>query len=793
MLTSQTIFYVFIFSVTYLENIYSHKNSIWVAHADTNSNQIFSSSQSTTSTCNTVTLISSSPAVKNVALLIYYSPQSNDVTSVYSRDGISQYPLSDFESPDNQFYPTQPYVSNLGVSFAAPEIDGYNCSSPKCAYNIYHSSAQYYFEYSSNASKAATGRTTVQVSVQNSCSKPAIPTFKPSKFTVGLPSSLTTSPTYIPMKSSIVPSRTRVTTAVPTADITSIPHSVPSLAPTVLPTAEYLSPRSFKPSNQLNNTASPTLALTTNSVSYTIYVQANLTDSSLTEVCSTTSTTPKPNCTLRAAWQLCLELIKSQIMDCQPASCSIILPSNSIQYIENITEQNYTPYGALSLQPTFSSNCPVQIEIAGETTAYTRNTSTVGDSRPVISGKQAMDQFLYFTGYGAGTTIQLFNLIIRNFGNGNQNGGAAYFGTANIVINNCEFTSNWGYGGGGALVASNYYSIAISKCTFSDNMSTGVAGEGIANNTNPATQMLGSNAGGALALMYGMRTIISNSVFINNKAANGGGAIALWHLDKGSVVLSNCTFESNIANGPGGAVIVSYCNNVTTISDCIFVKNSIYSNTDAGNEYPNYGGAFYIQNSPLVKIENCEFRYQIAYYGGAIYFLKSINTVIESSHFVSNIANGFGGSIYFYNSAYASLNDVTFSSNRGEIYGGAIYSFSSPSLQVSNAVFRNNIAYLSGGAVMVDTTSGARILNVSFFANVGTYGDGGALYSLNSPACEVFNSLFHSNNAENGGAISIYKSPNFDIRYGSFSFNTAALQAGAIGALYRLHDIVISI
>ena len=130
-----------------------------------------------------------------------------------------------------------------------------------------------------------------------------------------------------------------------------------------------------------------------------------------------------------------------------------------------------------------------------------------------------------------------------------------------------------------------------------------------------------------------------------------------------------------------------------------------------------------------------------------------------------------GGAIYYssiYSSHKAVIEDCTFVNNLASENGGAIYTRGKT--DIVNCTFRGNHA--TGGSAIYSGSHSTAILRSNFLNNVAT-GYGGAVRIVYGG---IFNSLFDSNTAKNGGAVFAY---NCLIDSCEFNMNSADM-GGAI-------------
>ncbi|MBN1867462.1 hypothetical protein JW916_09230 [Candidatus Sumerlaeota bacterium] len=162
-----------------------------------------------------------------------------------------------------------------------------------------------------------------------------------------------------------------------------------------------------------------------------------------------------------------------------------------------------------------------------------------------------------------------------------SNGGAMRLdGVSNFTISNSTFSGNTSESGGAAIRYDNEYmptvssALAITDCTFENNRTKGG----------------GSYNGGAVALRsshlfneydaYSETVTITDCTFSGNLSyddntthttSGGGGGLASRAV--GTVNVTGCTFENNVATGGGGGICAEVGN--LTVTDCVLTGNTV--------------------------------------------------------------------------------------------------------------------------------------------------------------------------------------------------------------------------
>lgn len=169
---------------------------------------------------------------------------------------------------------------------------------------------------------------------------------------------------------------------------------------------------------------------------------------------------------------------------------------------------------------------------------------------------------------------------------------------------------------------------------------------------------------GALMIDNSGDVIVNNCKFYANWAqGQQGGAAA--HLYRSTVTFKNCEFSNNSANYKGGAVrLRSNDKNkgITTFESCVFKNNK---------NYHNYGGAIYVNQAKALNILNTTFyNNQVVSDGAAIYIDGQDDTFARNLTIVNSTIAG---------------NTIT-----GENQGGQISSTQSANIHTANSIIVSN-------------------------------------------------------------------------------------------------------
>ncbi|MDC0547918.1 right-handed parallel beta-helix repeat-containing protein, partial [Opitutales bacterium] len=231
--------------------------------------------------------------------------------------------------------------------------------------------------------------------------------------------------------------------------------------------------------------------------------------------------------------------------------------------------------------------------------------------------------------------------------------------------------------------------------------------------------------GGGIYLSDSNMTV-SNLVFTNNSASDGGGGISFY--SSSSVTLTNCVFTNNTARFGGGIYSFTSYSSSLTLTNCVFTNNS------AGED----GGGIYSSSPSSLTLTNCVFTNSSAgYIGGGIYSSYSSSVTLTNCVFTNNTTR-FGGGIY---SSYSSVT-------------------------LTNCVFTNNTASEDGGGIDSDSQSSLTLINCVLWQNKTNGMRGHGLYSNKSWKTHVLEDAVESAYPGDPNAQKIIYQPNLNILQG---------------------------
>ena len=304
----------------------------------------------------------------------------------------------------------------------------------------------------------------------------------------------------------------------------------------------------------------------------------------------------------------------------------------------------------------------------------------------------------------------------------------------------------------------------VTNCTFSSNKKAG------------AVSVISSNV-----------TFMSNNVFHNNQAYNGG---AISSVCSQLTFLNGTTeFYSNTARSQGGALKLSSCT-VTFTGHSLFDGNravrggavDMFNNTTlelsgysrfVGNYATSSGGVVYIVSGTIVADGLITFENNTASYTGGVLAAYSDtvttisfggNTTFHNNHCLAHFIYYCGGAIFSNNVTLKFSETTMFSGNSARVYGGAIHmirtnaTFYGVTTFTENLVFNHSGYQGDGGGMYVDYDS--RLIffgETMFFGNQAGRGGGIAVSGSGSKIFVGNKSLFLDNTARYGGGLFFYR------------------------------------
>ncbi len=406
---------------------------------------------------------------------------------------------------------------------------------------------------------------------------------------------------------------------------------------------------------------------------------------------------------------------------------------------------------------------------------------------------------------GAGTVVNLESSALSN--NTSSYGGVTYFKNSTVNIRSCQISNNSSKLGG--VSYSEKGTLNIENTAFSQNSA-------------------GLN-GGVMDIIATTANISGNTSFINNSAAEHGGAIYVNYIKKtaatettpeipaaySTLTVDGCSFENNSAMA-GGAVSVR-TGSEATFNGTVFTANIAQGHDGKADGDGDGGGAIYVgfgnvnlnnvtatgnevKESVYVNDENEEKLYGFGGFldgycaevnfvdgvisgnkapsGGAVNMTGSGNVLsVKGTDFISNEStylnsdydNSKGGGAINVSKATFTMSDATFDGNSTKWYGGTVIA-SNSEVTIDNSSFVNSKG-ATGAALNFKSGSTVNISNTQINNNTSTYN--GVFYA-NSSAVTMNSVTATGNSAVNGGLIyTSGSSTAFDISNSTFSGNSA--------------------
>jgi hypothetical protein len=255
---------------------------------------------------------------------------------------------------------------------------------------------------------------------------------------------------------------------------------------------------------------------------------------------------------------------------------------------------------------TFTSSANGTITLLSALPALTNNgTVTItgnGAENTIISGAQARQVFVI----SGGATATIQNLTVAD---GAATIGAGISNSGTLTVANVTFNNNRAASGGGGIA--NIGTLTVTGSTFTGNRTTGTSSEGGAINSagalnvssstftnNNANSNSGGFGGGGAIMASNADVSISGSTFVSNQAQNGGAIRT-----RNNATITNNTFMGNNANGANGGAIISLTTGSVTITNNTFLDNTA---TSGGGGVSVFDGPTVVMNNNLLVNSACQ-------------------------------------------------------------------------------------------------------------------------------------------------------------------------------------------
>lgn len=377
------------------------------------------------------------------------------------------------------------------------------------------------------------------------------------------------------------------------------------------------------------------------------------------------------------------------------------------------------------------------------------NNAVVTVGNVIFQNNDGQGGGLFVSGAASAGTI-IANSSFNNNSSSSDGGGMFTQNGANPILNSVTFTSNTAANTGGGMSNLNS-SPNLTIVTFTSNtVTTGAAGGGAIHNDNSSPTLTSCNfvsnsaalaSGGAIFNDNNSSPTLNNVTFNTNSAVSGG---AMINDNSSPPIVSNTTFTSNNATtGDGGAIYNDGASN-GSYTDVTFMSNT------AAND----GGGFYNRNSassPAFLRVKFDTNTATAGDGGGMFNdgVASVPT-LQNIDFINNTAASNGGGL-FNNNAAITIDSTAFISNLANRGGGMYNSFAN--VNVENSIFYVNSANFDGAGLTLDAAGNTTtIINSTFNQNSATV-NGGAIARFNNSALVLKNTILSNNGAVAGTEI----------------------------------------
>jgi len=268
------------------------------------------------------------------------------------------------------------------------------------------------------------------------------------------------------------------------------------------------------------------------------------------------------------------------------------------------------------------------------------------------------------------------------------NGGGFLVIKAAVTINDCNFTNNQAYSGGGFHMGNTPNDLNITNTVFENNVASN-----------------GFGGGGFFAYAYygGNYTTIKDSKFINNITNGQGGGF----YSKDVTVENSVFYKNRSINGHGGGF---YADSYVDVSDCNFTENGAYGTLEPYNY--REGGGFYAYQSGSVN-NSIFVRNTAGLKGGGLLVrgsLKILNSSLIRNTLLSTLATAEGAGLF---AGVGVVSNCIIKDNHTYGIGGGL-SFSGV---LTNSIIINNYAELAGGAMSSPNGSSNLYISNTIFAH----------------------------------------------------------------------------
>jgi hypothetical protein len=281
-----------------------------------------------------------------------------------------------------------------------------------------------------------------------------------------------------------------------------------------------------------------------------------------------------------------------------------------------------------------------------------------------------------------------------------------------------------------------------------------------------ANNVTATSGHGGGAYLAGTVTFDNNRVAENTATVGFGGGV---YVKNSTTTFTNNQFDTNIAWYGGGLHVQG---GSPTITDNLFETNSVVVNPTNGE-----GAGLSIVAGATPWVSNNEIRLNVAHSGAGIYTYDSSPTIILNNiHSNTAATNGAGGFGYGGGMALGKtkgsilLNEVYF--NTGAMGGGVATRSGTSSLVIGNLIDTNDTGAVGLGGGVYSKDSNATLLANTIAANNAS--KGGGVYAIGTKAPAIDTSIIYFNTAPLNKSF-------FDGTGGLMTFGFSDVEAAALG------------
>lgn len=311
--------------------------------------------------------------------------------------------------------------------------------------------------------------------------------------------------------------------------------------------------------------------------------------------------------------------------------------------------------------------------------------------------------------------------FLNNIGNGDF-GGAIEVKATRFILENSEFLNNTSVQMGSILVQD-----SLTNMTFVDfyNNSYGaiyLLSNYYGNYFQASNLYLASNNainsgqesgtfGGAIYITGTTNFTIKDSVFVENSAGRGSAIFGTSESGFSNVLVYNCSFVSNMAQGHAGALYLNGYFNLN-VKDTSFLGNyaKFDNNGSCGALHANGIGWMHekafeeldMMPDSLVTRSEIQMKFGVEGVSKGNQW-PSLVLILENVIFEGNYANIDNGALYIKNGVLADLSKCTFSGNKANFNTGSIL-VSDSELYCNKCTFIDNKSSNTAGAIYIEVS-----------------------------------------------------------------------------------------